>query len=487
VGTSGALRYVLPKGNIGDAGSDEVMYQPEWQSPTARTIKASGTLEDWKRHTAAKVCDHPWMLFALCVGFASVMLRFVAAGDSFLVHFVGESSKGKTALLQLVAALYGHGGNPNDGSSNTFVRRWNFTANALEGLAEAYSDLPLPLDEVDSKNVEDIRPLVYRISGGESKIVMNSTRDMQQSLDWRTIVVSSGEMSLYEKMSDPSGNKRGSRTVNDGLTHRALDLKVDDIVAKLPEEQRKGFVDSIKVNCSRYYGTAGPEFISQIIKRFVTFDKASAYVDEKVTEFLSDILPSKISAKNARALQRFALIGVAGELAVEIGVLPQHANVRETVRHIAVDWLEWIDTQKAQDPQEQILSSLRSFLIEKHTQCANVHAKQSRSKCVGWRDTQNDRWLFTEEQLRQAVPGPNLTEIVKALRDRELLFSNDSTRAKAKVSIGSLGKRIGVYAIKGSILGDDVISDEAMGQTGQPGQPGPEQAPQDADPVQEAA
>ena len=194
-----------------------------------------------------------------------------------------------------------------------------------------------------------------------------------------------------------------------------------------------------------------------------------------------DIAPSGISPMNERALRRLALIGVAGELAVELGLLPRHANVREVVRRIAVNWLASI---RKRDRNAQVISNIRSFILQKQAQFEQLSAPAALSGRVGWRDVQNDRWLFTVEQLLQAVQGTQLNDILLALRSRGFLFRNDPTRAKAKVHIGSLGKRIGVYAIQGSILGDDVINDKA---TGQPGQPGPEQAPQDTDPVTEAA
>ncbi len=486
--TSGQLIYVLPEGIIGGTGSDEVMYQPESNLSTLGTIKPSGTLEDWKLNVANKACDHPWLLFALCVGFAVLLLRFGGVGDSFLVHFWGLSSRGKSTLLQVVASLFGFGGDPTDREyTEGFIRNWNLTPNAFEGLAEAHSDLLFLLDELRTASVDNIEEIIHMLSGGEGKAAMNAQRNMRKRRVWRTIAVSTGEISVHEKVSNPNGNMRRTRAVKAGVTHRALDLEVDDIVGNLPEELRKGFVDELKQNCGRFYGTAGPEFIRATIDRFGTVDKVSAYVNERVTEFLTEIAPSGLAPEYRRALQRFALFAVGGEFAVEVGLLPQRAIVRETVGQFA---LKWLASTVTLDRKKQILDSIRSYILKKQAHFEDVHAKVPLSGRVGWRDVQNDRWLFADEQLFQAVPETTVVEIVEALRSRVLLFSNDSARVKTKYVISSLPGRLRVYAIKGSILGDDVINDEATGQAGHPGQAGqagPDHAQQGADPIQEAS
>jgi len=163
---TGALSFVMPDRVISRNGTGAVVFQPERFSPTARTVHASGTLDDWQRRIATPACDHPLMLFALCAGLAPVFLAFAEASDSFIVHLWGTTSKGKTTLVQIAVSPWGCAADPNDAPSLAFLRRWNVTGNGLEGLAEAHSDLPLGLDELGSATVGDVRPLVYQVAGG---------------------------------------------------------------------------------------------------------------------------------------------------------------------------------------------------------------------------------------------------------------------------------------------------------------------------------
>ena len=287
------------------------------------------------------------------------------------------------------------------------------------------------MDELGAATVNNIRPVIYQLSGGEGKAAMTAERNMRKPRGWRTIAVSSGELSLHEKMSDASGNGTRTQFVTGGLTHRALDLEVTDIAERLPETARSAFVADLKRGCSRYYGTAGPEFIRLIIQRFGTGDKVRAHVDQQLAEIRTDIAPSDISPETERAIQRFALIAVAGELAVEAGLLPPDAKVRDTTRRIAAQWLASSVTLTA---EEQIIAGVRRYIIEKQSQFQEIKDPDSRSNRAGWVDGEKDRWLFTEEQLRQTVPGVEKKQIARALNAGGFLFTNDAGRLMAKTS-----------------------------------------------------
>jgi uncharacterized protein (DUF927 family) len=61
-------------------------------------------------------------------------IQFVPASplneQGIIYHFYGQSSVGKTALLQLAASVNGNGGEPGNGES--LIESWNTTPNALE-------------------------------------------------------------------------------------------------------------------------------------------------------------------------------------------------------------------------------------------------------------------------------------------------------------------------------------------------------------------
>ncbi|MCF7977640.1 MAG: DUF927 domain-containing protein [Chromatiaceae bacterium] len=495
---TGALAFVMPDKVISGNGHREICYQPERFSPTVRTVHASASLADWQRTVAMPACQHPPMLFALCCGLAPAFLAFGEAGDSFILHFWGTTSRGKTTLGQIAASPWGCAADPSDAPSLTFVRRWNLTGNGLEGLAEAHSDLPLILDELGSSTVGDIRPLVYQISGGQGKAAMTSSREMREPRSWRTVAISTGEVSLRARMMDPKEDGR-IKAVKGGLVHRALDVELTDIAEGSPLAERGEVVSSIKVSCARAYGTAGPELVRQIARRFDTIADARAYTRAQTDRVLAEIAPQGLPAETLRAVRRFALIATAGIFAAEQGLIPTTAAaVIDATKDVVSRWLG-----AASDTDEQrIIASVRDFILRhesrfqpinepepapKEDRYGNVYQPGRRESepvrdRVGFVDRATDRWLFTDAGLTEAAPGHDRTTIARALKAAGLLHTAEG-KLQVRTRIG--GSRPRMYAVEAAILdGTDSEKSQEHQKTGGPGGPGgPAQQPQGFEPV----
>lgn len=475
--TSGALSFVMPSHVIARGGTREVVFQPDRFAPTIQTVHASGTLADWQAQIAGPACRYAPMLFVLCAGLAPAVMAFAEAADSFIVHLWGRSSRGKTALGQLAASPWGCAADPNDAPSMTFIRRWNLTANGLEGLAEAHSDLPLVLDELGSTTVGDIRPLVYQVSGGQGKGAMNSARELKEARAWRTIVISTGEESLHARMRDPDGDGARLRTVRGGLTHRALDIEIADIAEGAPIGDRGAIVKALKVSCARLYGTAGPELVRYLVGRFGTAADARQHIKERVAAVLSDIAPTDLPSETERALSRFALIAVAGELAAEAGIVPATAAaIRAATGQIARGWLGGA----AETDDTRIVSEVRGFIFRHAARFQLISNSDPVPNRAGWLNRTDDLWLFTDDALAEAAPGTDKRTIARTLRRHGLLFTNDAEKLRARVGIGE--SRPWLYAVHGRIL-DGEKSGPLHISPGQPGQPGQRQQPGGVQPV----
>ncbi|MBK1723219.1 DUF927 domain-containing protein [Thiocystis violacea] len=498
--TTGALSFVMPDRVIARDGNLEVIFQPERYSPTVRTVHASGSLDDWQRNVATPACPHPPMLFSLCCGLATAFQAFAEAGDSFIVHFWGKTSRGKTTVGQIAASPWGCAADPNDAPSLTFIRRWNLTGNGLEGLAEAHSDMPLVLDELGSSTIGDIRPLVYQVSGGQGKTAMTSAREMKEPRSWRTIVISTGELSLHARMSDPDGDGTRSRTVKGGLTHRALDIEIDDIAGASPESDRESVVSGIKIACARSYGTAGPELVRLIAKRFNSAADARAYVREQIAKILTEIAPAGVATETLRAIKRFALVSVAGEFAAQVGLIPATTEqIRSATKGIVTAWLG----ASAETDEDRIVSSVRAFILRHESRFQPINepdppprtdrygaeyqptprAPEPVRDRVGYVDRTAGRWMFTPAGLIEAAPGNDKTTIARTLKNSGYLYTNEKEKLMARTSVG--GGRPWLYVVKQSIL--DGSPDEKSGKLiktpGQAGQPGRDQQPQGFEPV----
>ena len=86
------------------------------------------------------------------------------------VNFFGQSSRGKTTLLQIAASVWGRGASPG------YVRAWRATANGLEGAAASANDTALVLDELGQVEAREAAAALYSLSNGGGKVRAGARR-----------------------------------------------------------------------------------------------------------------------------------------------------------------------------------------------------------------------------------------------------------------------------------------------------------------------
>ena len=116
----------------------------------------------------------------------------------------------------------------------------------------------------------------------------------------------------------------------------------------------------MKRAASRFYGMAGPEFVRRLIERGIDGDIVRA----KVAAFVDIALANEkdYHGQAGRAAERFGLVAAAGELAVELELLPWSADPRQRMPSpYSQDWLE---ARGGAVPAEvrQIIAKVRYFL-----------------------------------------------------------------------------------------------------------------------------
>lgn len=455
----GGLAFVFPDRVQTAEGNAQVVYQPERHSPTASTVHASATLADWQREIGERIAGSDPLLFVACAGLAAPWL-LLGDGDSFIVHLWGTTSRGKTTLAQVAASVWGCGVDPAEAPALSFVRRWNTTGNGLEGLAEAHADLPLCLDELGAGQHRDLSPLIYQLAGGQGKTAMSADRQLKAPRAWRTIAISTGEMSIEGKLSE-AGPVKG------GLLHRALDIEVDNIAAHLPEDERAAFVQSLKRACAVNYGTAGPAVLSAIIATYPDAQAARAAVREHLDKATADMTRQHHAPEQIRALRRFALIAWAGVFAARHGVLPvSDRRVWQAVQAIAARW----GSDTTGTDGERILEAVRAFIIKNGARFQDVTSSIKPAPLYGYRDASLGRWMMTKEALLEAAPGHDVVTIARAIKEAGHLFTNDS-KLTVKCTVPD-GSRPRLYVVKDSIFDDE--APKPGGQGGQQGQAAPE-------------
>ncbi len=197
--------FVMPEQIVGEAGGERVVFQPEEYSPSVRGLHGNGSLVEWNHQVVGPCAGNPILVFSLSAGFAGPLLK-PAGLDSGGFHFYGASSKGKTTALQVGASVWGSGADPAV-SDASYISRWNTTGNALEAIAAAHNDILLPLDEMGTFGGRDFGKSVYDLFGGQGKSRLNKNSTLQAQRTWRVFGLSTGEISVRQKIEEEPGRK----------------------------------------------------------------------------------------------------------------------------------------------------------------------------------------------------------------------------------------------------------------------------------------
>ncbi len=444
---NGRLIYVLPNQVISNEKGEKCVFQPEKHSPSAATIKSKGTLEDWQNNVVYLAQDHPYLIFCLCVSFAGLLLKAAGLeGGGF--HLYGRSSHGKTTAAQLAASVWGCGADPSEAAKEAYVRKWNTTHNALEGLAASHNDGILILDEAGTCNAKDFGKVIYDVTGGQGKVAMNADRGIRESRSWHILLLSTGEISAQQKIEEEGKTARAGQKI------RLMDIPIKDGIFN-PNARITGgpLAIEIKRECSNYYGTAGPAYLKAIIDQFNNFSLLRRFIKGEFEKIIDELKISDLQPELVRALQRLALVSVAGNLANELGILPfEREDIKNAVIHIRNAWLKGQDSQSY---STKGINVIKEFIVRHQSRFGDTeNYKQSSQirELVGYIDKNESMYLFTQSGFREACNGLNYKEVLDELRKKGFLYINEGDRLQCKWTISGLEGRPRFYAVKGKVL-----------------------------------
>ena len=294
--------------------------------------RAKGTLEGWKRGVARVAEGNSRLALAISAAFAAPML-YPTGGESGGIHFRGGSSTGKTTTLIAAGSAYGGGG------IHGFVRSWRTTSNGLEGLAAMHNDALLCLDEMGQVSGSEAGQIAYMLANGIGKTRANRTGDARAPQEWRILFLSSGEISLADKVAEDGRGRR----VAAGQLVRVIDIEADagaghGLFENLHEHLNGDALSRyVKDQAREHYGIAASLFIKHLTANFRDIAPvAKRYIDE----FLEEEVGKDADGQVRRVAARFGLIGSAGEMSTAIGLLPwPEGEATRAAQHCFRDWL----------------------------------------------------------------------------------------------------------------------------------------------------
>jgi uncharacterized protein (DUF927 family) len=443
----GARAFALPGEIINGADKERVILAKDAVGP----YRQSGTLQDWKNSVGVLAQDHRLLRFSIATALAGSLL-YVGGFESGCFHLYGKSSEGKTTCLRMAASVWGSG---VDGG---YVRTWRSTANGLEGAFAGANDTCLPLDEVGQVEGRELGQALYMATGGVGKQRMRRDASLKPAHVWRVIVLSSGEFPIETKLSEDA--KRRARA-HAGQLVRAVDIPVSGVhgvfdTFESDDVDPAAFADKCKTATSTYFGTAGPEFVRRLIAENVSAEDVRERVDAFVRNALRDVKDPHGQA--ARVAQRFGLVCAAGELGVQLEVLPweQSAPLNDATELFQV----WLEERGGAAPYEarQAVSQVRQF-VEMHgdSRFDDVTTPDPDRKPVvnraGFRRGHGEdrRWLVPPEVWRNEIcAGLNPRETAKTLATLHVLETDSEGKFSRSETVN--GKKQRFYVLTPAIF-----------------------------------
>ena len=414
--------FVLPDAVIGPKAAGVTYQSGERGSDEYAT---AGTLAGWKGGIAAKAVGNPLLVLGLCSAFAGPVLARCGQ-ESGGIHFIGDSSTGKTTIIEAACSVWGSSG---------FRRSWRTTGNGLEGAAALFNDSLLALDEISECDPRQVGEVVYMLGNGRGKQRASRTGSARTVTRWRCSVLSTGERSIATTMAE------GGHRVKAGQSVRLLDVPAqrkhgawDDL-----HEMASGteFSDAIKRASVTDYGHAGRAFLEKLTR---DHDKSFSEALDAI-KARPEFQAGSDEGQAKRAAARFAVMALAGELASDYGITGWPEG--EAIRAAAAGFAAW---QSLRGPclgnaeRDQIVERIVDF-IQRHgdsrfsdaDSTEDQRAAMVRDRAGWWRDTRTGRmYLFNASGLRDALKGFDFGRALDAMQEAGLIEAPGAGGERAK-------------------------------------------------------
>ena len=438
--------FVCPSGEILGAFEHQDV-ELALSSRIAAPLSIGGTMGDWREAACAAAsvqnCHH--FTLGLMSAFAGVLVSLVGA-DSCGINFSGLSSSGKTTAQRLAASVWAKPIASND----TLFQTAKATTNAVEAMASRANGTVLVLDELAHVGGKELAQIIYTIAGNVGKSRMTAEATERKSYTWSTFAVLSAETSLSDRIRKDGGSWTTGQTV------RIIDIDVTGTNRSV-DVATMGKIASVH----DHYGHAGPLFVKRFIEAGHHRDREA--IAESVGRFarrlVEEACPGTSDAAIVRAAKIFAHLGIAGLLAIELGVLPAEADVCGAVRW---SWKRFLSSTAAAtlDTGTLAIDNLRLWIAERWN--ATIQripgTTSSRQHALAWYDA-TTIYLPADRLVEAAGNVLKEGEIAKALEERGSITKRKADDCRFVSYVPGFGK-LKAYALSRADFGQN--ADEVM-------------------------
>ncbi len=378
-----------------------------------------GNEVDWKTQVGMLCRENPLMILAASLAFSGPLLSPLAIEGGGL-HFRGESSCGKSTLLKVATSVWG---------SERMITKWNATSSGLEAIASTVNDMLLPLDEIGEISANELYDAVYALADGKGRVRAKSDGSLAEQAQWRIALMSTGELSLCEKLSE------SRRAPKNGQEVRFIDIEADARTFGAFDELHgatsgSAFADRVQAALRHAYGAPGRAFVQHLIEAD-TLHKVNlrSNVDMWASNWIAQ-LPSAVDGQIARVATRFAIIGLAGFLATQFGLTGwDRTAAHDAAAQAFRDWYDcrYGDKREAVDA---VVTPLQNFLAANINALVDASVPSTGATPIGWRDA---TYAYLPSQTWVSIfPGIDATKAAKSLVEMQLLKTAEGNRVMCK-------------------------------------------------------
>ena len=397
----------------------------------------SGSLGDWKNNIAALCEKNPFAGFAVSSAFAGPLLELFNVPGIGL-HLYGDSTNGKSTTLVVAASVWG---------SPSFLLSWRSTVNGLEIQAAARSSTVLVLDESHMIPPKDLDAGIYLLANGVAKSRMTKEIALRELSRWRVCVLSSGERSIESHLAAMKIDHK----VGQGI--RIADVPVTGSYGIFEDLHGRtdgaAFADELRGAAAQYYGVAGPLFVERLIEELSNSSGLS------LSTRLAEIMPrfgDELNAQETRVARGFGIAALAGELAIEWGIVPWEKG-RALTSAIAI-FGHWRAAQprSPKGKEHAQIAELITDFVDKHgsrfcdIQSENPDSFTIRDQAGYWEDLVDGGriYLFTSVGLKDATGNFGTARVIEAIAAAGafVLVGENGKKAKQRTIPGRERKRL---------------------------------------------
>jgi putative DNA primase/helicase len=336
--------------------------------------------------------------------------------------------------------------------------------NSLEATFAAASDTCLVLDEISQAGYGEVAAIVYSVTGGVGKTRLRSDATARAPYSWRTLLLSSGEVPIASRIDEDRYQKGGrSRELRGGATVRIIDIPADRKFGAFDQPDGEenfnpaAFAEHMQEMAATYHGTAGPAFVEALLAEKVS----GVAVRQAVNNFIASVFgdASNDEGQSRRVARRFALVAVAGVMAIGAGIVDWDADVfAEDVRGLFRDWARARGDEGSIEAA-QIIAQARLFWARygesrfDEVEPSDLGHDRPAGERAGYRRDEPDgrRWYVFPQVWGEIFQGGNrkAASVLSARGILERGFEKD--RPTKRVQLGTL-KRQNFYVINQKIF-----------------------------------